>query len=141
MLRMCVYMHSRFIENHSIRILEDGPLISEVVLSHSRCGRLGRCHRGSHWDCLTDVVSPPVALSLSLSHRKRHHRKWGEGRQIDARFMSSQGFCSTLRRWVSLISNGQLRLHRSGLSRPVGRRPMWGRDAFRWVWARCGLLR
>jgi hypothetical protein len=30
---MCVYMHSRFIENHPIRILEDGPLISEVVLS------------------------------------------------------------------------------------------------------------
>jgi hypothetical protein len=33
MLRMCVYMHSRFIENHPIRILEDGPLISEGVLS------------------------------------------------------------------------------------------------------------
>jgi hypothetical protein len=33
MLRMSVYMHSRFIENHPIRILEDGPLISEVVLS------------------------------------------------------------------------------------------------------------
>jgi hypothetical protein len=33
MLRMCVYMHSRFVENHPIRILEDGPLISEVVLS------------------------------------------------------------------------------------------------------------
>jgi hypothetical protein len=33
MLRMCVYMHSRFIENHPIWILEDGPLISEVVLS------------------------------------------------------------------------------------------------------------
>jgi hypothetical protein len=33
MLRMCVYMHSRFIENHLIWILEDGPLISEVVLS------------------------------------------------------------------------------------------------------------
>jgi hypothetical protein len=33
MLRMCVYMHSRFIENHLIRILEDGPLISEGVLS------------------------------------------------------------------------------------------------------------
>jgi hypothetical protein len=26
-------MHSRFVENHSIWILEDGPLISEVVLS------------------------------------------------------------------------------------------------------------
>jgi hypothetical protein len=35
MLRMCVYMHSRFIENHPFRILEDGPLISEVVLSQS----------------------------------------------------------------------------------------------------------
>jgi hypothetical protein len=35
MLRMCVYMHSRFVENHPIRILEDGPLISEVVLSQS----------------------------------------------------------------------------------------------------------
>jgi hypothetical protein len=33
MLRMRVYMHSRFIENHPIRILEDRPLISEVVLS------------------------------------------------------------------------------------------------------------
>jgi hypothetical protein len=34
MLGMCGYMHSRFVENHPIRILEDGPLISEVVLSH-----------------------------------------------------------------------------------------------------------
>jgi hypothetical protein len=34
MLRMCVYMHSRFVENHSIQILEDKPLISEMVLSH-----------------------------------------------------------------------------------------------------------
>jgi hypothetical protein len=33
MLRMCVYMHPRFVENHPIRILKDGPLISEVVLS------------------------------------------------------------------------------------------------------------
>jgi hypothetical protein len=31
---MCVYMHSRFVENHPIRILEDGPLISEGVLLH-----------------------------------------------------------------------------------------------------------
>jgi hypothetical protein len=34
MLRMCVCIHSRFIKNHPIQILEDGPLISEVVLSH-----------------------------------------------------------------------------------------------------------
>jgi predicted RNA-binding protein YlxR (DUF448 family) len=40
MLRMCVYMHSRFDENHLIRILEDGPLISEMVLSHPRTAGL-----------------------------------------------------------------------------------------------------
>jgi hypothetical protein len=34
MLRMCVCMHSSFVENHPIQILEDGPLISVVVLSH-----------------------------------------------------------------------------------------------------------
>jgi hypothetical protein len=33
MLCICVYMHSYFIENHPIQILEDGSLISEVVLS------------------------------------------------------------------------------------------------------------
>jgi hypothetical protein len=33
MLRMCVCMHSCFIENHPIQIIGDGPLISEVVLS------------------------------------------------------------------------------------------------------------
>jgi hypothetical protein len=33
MIHMCVYMYSRFIENHPIRILEDETLISEVVLS------------------------------------------------------------------------------------------------------------
>jgi hypothetical protein len=33
MVRMCVYMHSRFVENHPIWVLEDGPLISGVVLS------------------------------------------------------------------------------------------------------------
>jgi hypothetical protein len=31
-LYVCL-LHSRFIENHSIWILKDGPLISEVVLS------------------------------------------------------------------------------------------------------------
>jgi hypothetical protein len=33
---MWVYMHSRFVENHPIRILEDRPLISEGVLSQTR---------------------------------------------------------------------------------------------------------
>jgi hypothetical protein len=31
MLHMCFCMHSDFTENHSIWVLEDGPLISEVV--------------------------------------------------------------------------------------------------------------
>jgi hypothetical protein len=35
MLRMCVYMHSCFVENHPIWILEDVPLISDVVLSQA----------------------------------------------------------------------------------------------------------
>jgi hypothetical protein len=33
MLRMCVCMHSHFVENRLIRILEDGLLIYEVVLA------------------------------------------------------------------------------------------------------------
>jgi hypothetical protein len=37
MIRMCVYLHSRFIKNHLIRIREDGTLISEGVLSHCVC--------------------------------------------------------------------------------------------------------
>jgi hypothetical protein len=35
MLRMCICMHSRFVENHPIRILKDGAIISEVVLSQN----------------------------------------------------------------------------------------------------------
>jgi hypothetical protein len=40
MLRMCVCMHSRFVENHPIRILEDGPLILN--------GGGGFCHNDYH---------------------------------------------------------------------------------------------
>jgi hypothetical protein len=40
MLSVCLYMHSRFIENHPIRILEDGPLIFEVVLSQNGIGSI-----------------------------------------------------------------------------------------------------
>jgi hypothetical protein len=36
MLHMCVCRHSHFIENHPIQILEDGHLISKVVLSQRR---------------------------------------------------------------------------------------------------------
>jgi hypothetical protein len=45
MLRICVYMHSRFVENHPIQILENGPLIFEWVLSHRRARGVG--HRRS----------------------------------------------------------------------------------------------
>jgi hypothetical protein len=45
MLRMCVCTHSRFVENHPIRILEDGPVISKVVLSQGG-------HSPSKWDGL-----------------------------------------------------------------------------------------
>jgi hypothetical protein len=45
MLHMCVCMHSHFIENHPIWILEDGLLISEVVLSQPPLGiLLYNCH-------------------------------------------------------------------------------------------------
>jgi hypothetical protein len=65
MLRMCVYMHSRFVENHPIRILEDGPLISKGVLSHRciLCLRTG--HRVHH--CHFPIISHrhPSAPELS----------------------------------------------------------------------------
>jgi hypothetical protein len=46
-------LHSRFVENHPIWILEVGPLISEVVLSH---------HTG-------DLRPLPVSSFLLASHR------------------------------------------------------------------------
>jgi hypothetical protein len=58
---MCVYMHSRFVENHPIRILEDGPLIFEGVLSHQIYG--GTC-------CLE--VSTPKIQSLADSSTTCH---------------------------------------------------------------------
>jgi hypothetical protein len=48
---MCVYIHSRFIENHPIRILEDGPLIFEGVLSqcpHHVLKSHELSHKGHH---------------------------------------------------------------------------------------------
>jgi hypothetical protein len=41
MLCMCVCMHSHFVKNHLIQILEDGPLISKVVLSQSALSPVG----------------------------------------------------------------------------------------------------
>jgi hypothetical protein len=55
MLRMCVCMHFHFVENHPIRILEDGPLISEVALSQGPTYAKGSYEGTNHvvWD------SPP----------------------------------------------------------------------------------
>jgi hypothetical protein len=36
MLRMCVYIYSRFVKNHPIRIVKNGPLISKMVLSQTQ---------------------------------------------------------------------------------------------------------
>jgi hypothetical protein len=59
MLRMCVYMHSRFIENHPIRILEDGLLISEVILSQY----------GTH------IVGLKLILFMTNLPKQRSYRK------------------------------------------------------------------
>jgi hypothetical protein len=71
MFRVCVCMHSRFIENHPICILEDGPLISEVVLSQAApCSAsdkigdsIGYCH---HW--VLGLQAPGVMWSGILSY-------------------------------------------------------------------------
>jgi hypothetical protein len=56
MLHMCVYMHSRFVENHPIQILKDGPLISEVVLS--------RLSPSSSHICLPALILLPMPSYL-----------------------------------------------------------------------------
>jgi hypothetical protein len=65
MLRMRVCMHSCFIENHLIQILEDGLLISEVVLS--QCG--GATERGGGIG--SDEEEDEVGHGLC--GQKRHH--------------------------------------------------------------------
>jgi hypothetical protein len=62
MLRMCVYMHSHFIENHPIQILNDGPLISEVVLSHVCHSRLCHLNFGS----ISQLSSLNLIMNLSI---------------------------------------------------------------------------
>jgi hypothetical protein len=68
MLRMCVYMHSRFVENHPIRILEDGPLISEGVLSHT-ASSVGWFRSSVGRSAATDLFS-----SLFLHRRETDER-------------------------------------------------------------------
>jgi hypothetical protein len=59
-LYVCL-LHSRFVENQLIWILEDRPLISEAVLSHSG--------NGARSDSSSSV---PTKLSQPLPHHKSH---------------------------------------------------------------------
>jgi hypothetical protein len=61
---MCL-LHSRFIENHVIWILEDGPLIYEVLLSHPSPTWLNTHKIAPCVDSLM-CYGPPDGLSLSL---------------------------------------------------------------------------
>jgi hypothetical protein len=74
MLRMCVYMHSHFVENHPIRILEDGPLISEGVLSHPLWWVLPfpTTSRATSFSARFSL-SPPSLSSLSSCYRDDIH--------------------------------------------------------------------
>jgi hypothetical protein len=72
-------LHSRFIEDHPIWILEDGPLISEVVLSQpdSASPRRPAWHE-SLCSQTTDISQPhrhPLFLAGSAAHSasKNHH--------------------------------------------------------------------
>jgi hypothetical protein len=76
MLRMCAYMHSRFIENHPIQILEDGPLIFEGVLSQPP--DLSTARPPSIWPVRPSPVlctrSPtPVTVLIAAPPRRTYH--------------------------------------------------------------------
>jgi hypothetical protein len=80
MLRMCVYMHSYFVENHLIRIMKDGPLISETVLSHqvsthtligSASFLILHIRRVKCEDPCTFFITPGRRCSASLRMRRR----------------------------------------------------------------------
>jgi hypothetical protein len=62
MLRMCVYMHSRFVENHPIWIVEDGPLIfwggSVTASIRARLGLNPHCKHLKIATTLTVRTSP-----------------------------------------------------------------------------------
>jgi hypothetical protein len=61
MFHMCVCMHSPFIENHPIWILEDGPLISEVVLSWN--GIRARSSLNTHFKHIKIIIMFTVRIS------------------------------------------------------------------------------
>jgi hypothetical protein len=93
---MCVYMHSRFVENHSIWILEDGSLISEVVLSQGSAG---------WWEMMRGECSSHFGSG----------RGWRLAQCSASRWRRSVGY--VLRKKKA----GRGRLGRSGGRDPVGR--------------------
>jgi hypothetical protein len=76
MLRMCGCMHSRFFENHPIWILEDGPLIFEVVLSQT--GRMTSDDRCYCETCVTRAVSTSSQTMGCLTSASycNYHPQW-----------------------------------------------------------------
>jgi hypothetical protein len=73
MLHMCVCMHSCFVKNHLIRILEDGPLISELVVTLRHC----------RW--LEQIKDYDVGINYhpgkanDVLNRKKHCNAWQRG--------------------------------------------------------------
>jgi hypothetical protein len=78
-LYVCL-LHSHFIEDHPIWILEDGPLISEVVLSHQ--GLHHHDYHGTHqyhrWLLPFHVrcCLVPSTIGCYLMHLLLFHRVW-----------------------------------------------------------------
>jgi hypothetical protein len=71
MLHMCVCMHSYFVENHSIQILKDGPLISEVVLSQL----LDVGHTHACMPSPSSALATTIRSTINYSYRTpEHHR-------------------------------------------------------------------
>jgi hypothetical protein len=128
---MCVCMQSHFVENHPIWILQEGPLISELVLSHShgpnhrlygfgsreshfvpRCFGYGpHPHRGDHFPC-----RPGFSARASHTHfePKRLTRSSGEVLKIAKTFSGRMVKC-----WIPKIYLTNPNNEPSTFSRPM----------------------
>jgi hypothetical protein len=87
-LYVCL-LHSRFNENHPIRILEDGPLISVVALSHSSALESSPCILGvlfgsraflaMRWSMPGTILGEVASRCLYLATKPTH--AGGRGRE------------------------------------------------------------
>jgi hypothetical protein len=81
-------MHSHFVKNHPIRILEDGPLISEVVLSQPRCRVAATAGRGCGGGVREgDAGAGGAADGLLASAELVTHSRW---RKANLYFLSRE---------------------------------------------------